>query len=437
MEGSLYELSLGKIFEFAKDPFCKKLLYAQLPSPVKWDLFQWIMIAKENAENTNFSFHFVNGLLVGLTLYKIHSRGNLLTILEILLSMNSDLECLELIDVCDEFVKEEEISNCLGKVLRKSPNLLYFHCGIPFNLKALRNCKKLQHLKLCFCPNQPWYDFLEVKNGFPQQQFCLNSFTVCSYSIRTLQIEDIGCNWRASYPNYVEDLLKILMLCPELTAVGNRERNEIEKHIYRKLGRSSEDLPPSFKLQECIWQQLLDVEEGTFMRSYAKTVPLRMAVATYPEVEKLSVIMNHEFSLIPLLHLNNLAYLSISYSVPTLNYFSVEIAPTLMSIGHRLKYLNLLAIDNLSINFLRAYLPNLKYLVSHCELCVNPYAEIENFYNLEELTLDSITIPDKTEKSLEILLSKCVNLRSLKLCTDFSRQLTDNRLNKILKSNSF
>ncbi|GIY55823.1 uncharacterized protein CDAR_193651 [Caerostris darwini] len=442
----LYYSSLSKTFTiFINDPSRIQWMCDQLPRSILWDLFRCSLhkYSEKKIEPQNFCYSFVNSSLTSLTLYDINFKENLQLILEILLAMKSDLISLELVDLCNFSENEEQVSECLGRLLQKCPNLINLHCCLPFDIRVLRNCKNLKYLKLCFCPKQPWHHFLEIKNGYMQPLNYLKTFSVCAYSVFGFGIRGIGYTWMSSYPNHIIELRNVLMQCPLLTAIGcseQREKNIMYVHDHVS-SNSLKEMPSSFQPRTCVWRQFLeesDEDSGDDSDDFEeplKLVPLQMTASTYSEVKKLHLDITEVISLSSLMKLKNLTHLCISCTLES-EYFHNYILPALMSMGHKLQLLCLTPVHDISINFLRKYCPNLNSFVSHCQLKVDMNEPIENFENLEFLLLE-LLLPNQNEQSLEVLLSKCINLKVLSLCNRHGRVLTDEFLDRLLKCNSF
>ncbi|GIX83524.1 uncharacterized protein CEXT_682521 [Caerostris extrusa] len=418
-----------------------QLMCEQLPRSILWDLFQGSLhnYSEKKIEPQNFCGGFVNSSLTSLTLYDINFKENLHLILEILVAMKSDLISLELVDLCNFSENEEQVSECLGRLLQNCPNLINLHCCLPFDIRVLRNCKYLTYLKLCFCPKQPWHHFLEIKDGYLQPLNYLKTFSVCAYSVSGFGIRGIGYTWMSSYPNHLMELRKVLMQCPLLTAIGcSEQRKNNIMYVHNHVSSNSlKEVPPSFHPRTCVWRQFLEDSgnDSDDFEEHLKPVPLQMTVSTYSEVKKLHLDITEEISLSSLMKLNNLTHLCISCTLES-EYFHNYILPALMSVGHKLQHLCLTPVHDISINFLRKYCPNLNSFFSFCQLKVDMNEPIENFENLEYLLLE-LLLPNQNEQSLEVLLSKCINLKVLTLCNRHGRVLTDEFLDRLLKCNSF
>ncbi|GBN99900.1 hypothetical protein AVEN_50833-1 [Araneus ventricosus] len=100
-----------------------------------------------------------------------------------------------------------EISEALGSLLENTPNLKDLHSPFSFDLKALRNCRKLSRLRLHFQPQQHWYEFLAKEKDHFQTHKCLEFFTVCHQNLISENV-----------PN--DDVVIILQHCPGLTSFG-------------------------------------------------------------------------------------------------------------------------------------------------------------------------------------------------------------------------
>ncbi|GIY93761.1 hypothetical protein CEXT_740851 [Caerostris extrusa] len=320
-------------------------------------------------------------------------RGDLYLIMELLLVINSDLQCLQIIDVYEVRENTEKLSENLAILLQKSGNLEELHCSITFDLKVLRNCKKLKHLKLCFRPKATLDGFLG------------------------------------------EELSTILTLCPELEAVGRREKLLL---VQRNASREIKRVQNSYRIsrpRSCIWAGNYAVTETCFR--IPTDVSLELATAFYSEIKKLFLDICDEICLIPLRKLKKLAYFGFfTPHYPT--YIYKHLYPFLVYMGHQLTYLRLiLENDGISVNFLRRHCPNLKWLILHCSLRVDVKERLENFEYLEDITLSTPMFHHYDERSLEILLSKSLKLSALSMSGNASIPLTDKSLNKILEHNTF
>ncbi|GIY38860.1 hypothetical protein CDAR_18711 [Caerostris darwini] len=391
-------------------------------------------------EDLNFSFEFSEGKLTKLIMYRIAFGGDLYLIMELLLVICSDLQCLQIVDVYEVRENTEKLTENLAILLQKSCNLEELHCSIPFDLKVLRNCKKLKHLKLCFRPKRPWTDFLEVKDNELQPSASLKSFTVCSYSVDNFTIRRnifplVTSRWKTCFPDHGEELSTILTLCPELEAVGRREKLLlVQRNANREIKESPKFLPNS-PPRSCIWAGNYAVTETCFR--IPTVVSLELATAFYSEIKKLFLDICDEICLIPLRKLTKLAYFGFfTPHYPT--YIYKHLYPFLVYMGHQLTYLRLIfENDGISVNFLRRHCPNLKWLILHCSLRVDVKERIENFEYLEDITLSTPMFHHYDERSLEILLSKSVNLSALSMSGNASIPLTDKCLNKILEHHTF
>ncbi|GBN37986.1 hypothetical protein AVEN_18406-1, partial [Araneus ventricosus] len=130
---------------------------------------------------------------------------NFRKVLYFLKSGSQELEILHLTGGFGNQVKPVEhlrshVSEALRQLFINTPNLKDIHCCFRFDLKALRNCKKLRSVKLHFRPRQHWYEFLAKENAHFQPHKYLEFFTVCPL--------------KESIPIPYADVVVILRFCP-------------------------------------------------------------------------------------------------------------------------------------------------------------------------------------------------------------------------------
>ncbi|GIY26776.1 uncharacterized protein CEXT_213471 [Caerostris extrusa] len=377
-------LSAERYFSLLRNPTMKAQLYAQLssfPLGTKLRLFRCCLVwcTGSQISPTSFSFTFTDGILTNLTLCDINFGNNFHLILEVLLSMNPDLRSLELIDIRGLY-EDQKVSDTLAELLLNSPNLEELHCCIPFDLKALRICKVLKHLKLCFLPKQPWTDILDVNN-----------------------------------------------------AVGSLEKQILSTYFNVEM-EDSLNTPTNFMSRTCFYACDNGFSEIPF--NIQEEIPLVNAVWLFSEVEKLSVQLCEDVRLFPLMNLQKLEYFNVVFSFPTDMRRSLN--PVLQSLGYQLKYLRLeFDADGMSLNVLQRSCPNLKWLVLQCWLYVEDGNCSENFVHLEDLKITYESNLHRYGESVEILLSRSRNLKALSLDSGSSQPVDDECLDRILKYNNF
>ncbi|GIY70684.1 uncharacterized protein CEXT_220811 [Caerostris extrusa] len=420
-----------------KQHLCTQLSLVSVST--KWYLFRYSLywFSEYDITDANLSFAFADDSLTSLTLYNLNFGKNFHVILEVLLRVDSDLRNLELIDICGCCENQEEVSDNLAKLLQKCPNLEELHCCIPFDLKALRICKVLKHVKLCFLPKRPWTDFLEVSKGFLQPSIHLISFTVCSYSVKGFPFSinsDFGNSmWRACYPNHMEDLLNIHNYCIKLKAVGSLEKQILYKYFNVEM-EDSVNTFTKFMSRTCCYAYDNGISEIPF--NIQEEIPLVNAVWLFSEVEKLSIQLCEEVSLSPLRNLQKLEYFNLVSSLPP--HIHRNLSPVLVSLGHQLKYLRVhFDADGISLTVLQKNCPNLKWLVLQSWLYVEDGNCSENFVHLEDLKISPPSNSHRYDESVEILLSRSRNLIALSLDSGSSQAVDDECLDRILKYNNF
>ncbi|GBL66552.1 hypothetical protein AVEN_171115-1 [Araneus ventricosus] len=224
-----------------------------------------------------------------------------------------------------------EISEALGNLLGNAPNLKDIHSSFCFDLKALRNCRKLRRLRLHFEPQQHWYEFLAKEKDHFLTHKCLEFFTICV----------IDASNRIPY----DDVVIILQHCPELTSLGFIESSGALSQL-RRMNIS----PSELKLRHCCWRDIeYDVTDCPSQPPDHGLHRIREAVMNYPLIEELDFDGCSLTSMPFLRDLRNLVYLNITFDG---SESGIALYDALQAIGPQLKHLSCITPSPMDLSLL-------------------------------------------------------------------------------------
>ncbi|GBO30458.1 hypothetical protein AVEN_108753-1 [Araneus ventricosus] len=278
-----------------------------------------------------------------------------------------------------------EISEALRNLLENTPNLKDIHSSFSFDLKALRNCRKLRRLRLHFEPRQHWFEFLAKEKDHFQTHKYLEFFTICV----------IDASKRIPY----DDVAIILQHCPELTSLGFIESSGALSQL-----RRMDISPPELKLRHCCWRDreydLAEYpsqspyhglhrvrEEYPSQSPYHGLHRVREAVLNYPTIEELDFDGCFSRSIPCLRNLRNLIYLNISLGG---DESGSAFTDALRAIGPQLKHLSFFTASPMDLSLLLQNCHNLESLrieANEFTVFANPAVSLPN---LQRLTFNCI-----------------------------------------------
>ncbi|GBO42745.1 hypothetical protein AVEN_106959-1 [Araneus ventricosus] len=339
----------------------------------------------------------------------------IIKILNFLKSGCQKLEILYLprfIPISEVFAAElrSEISEALRNLLGNAPNLKDIHSSFSFDLKALRNCRKLRRLRLHFEPQQHWFEFLAKEKDHFQTHKYLEFFTVCV----------IDASNRIPY----DDVVIILQHCPELTSLGFIESSGALSQLHRM------NISPSeLKLRHCCWRDReYDVTDCPSQPPDHGRHRIREAVMNYPLIEELDF---HGCSLrgMPFLkNLRNLVYLNITFDG---SESGIALYDALQAIGPQLKHLYFYTPSPMDLSLLLQNCHNLESLrIAADEFTVSANSAV-SLPNLQRLAFNCI---HENGRRVFSLLCDCNQLTELFLLN--ARYFDDQTLHHFLESNS-
>ncbi|GBN56285.1 hypothetical protein AVEN_10770-1 [Araneus ventricosus] len=303
-----------------------------------------------------------------------------------------------------------EISEALGNVLENTPNLKDLHSSFSFDLKALRNCRKLRRLRLHFLPQQHWYEFLTKEKGHFLSHKCLEFFTVCH---QNLMFENVP----------YDDVVIILQHCPELTSLGFIESSGALSQLHRM------NISPSeLKLRHCCWRDReFDLVEYPSQPPDYGLHRVREAVLNYPVIEELDFEGCCLRSMRYLENLRNLVYLKITFDNRSGDAFN----DVLQAIGPQLKHLSFHAASPMDLSLLLQNCHNLESLrITSDKFTVFAIPAV-SLPNLQRLALKFM--PDNGRRVFPLLCG-CNQLTELFLLN--ARYFDDQILHHFLERNS-
>ncbi|GBO37420.1 hypothetical protein AVEN_156082-1 [Araneus ventricosus] len=303
-----------------------------------------------------------------------------------------------------------EISEALGNLLRNSPNLKDIHSSFSFDLKVLRNCRKLRRLKLHFEPQQHWYEFLAKEKDHFQTHKYLEFFTICV----------IDASKRIPY----DDVVIILQHCPELTSLGFIESSGALSQLL-KLNIS----PSELKLRHCCWRDReYDLAEYPSQPPDHGRYRIREAVKNYPLIEELDFDGCSLRSMPCLRNLRNLVYLNITFYH---GESGIALYDALQAIGPQLKHLSCITTIPMDLSLLLQNchkLESLNIFAKEFTVFANPVVCLPN---LQRLSFNYMNFNGRRVFSL---LSDCNQLTELFLLN--ACYFDDHILHNFLERNS-
>ncbi|GBN12666.1 hypothetical protein AVEN_47083-1 [Araneus ventricosus] len=420
---SLYKSCLRKVAIFLRDGIyksCHENPFSFMPSNIVNDLMSTALVE-----------HGLNGWRVG-DLEQLLTSGRLRElringqdvntdrsqiISEVLYFLKSgcqELEVLHLSGLIHYQVEntkppKPEVSEALGSLLRNAPNLKDIHCCFGFDLKALRNCKKLRSVRLHYCPQQPLYNFLAKENGNFEPHKYLEFLTVCR--IRVLIPSD--------------EIVVILRHCPELTSLGYIESSRALSQIHRMSVSPSE-----FKLRQCYWSDVNSNTCHNWSERESRGIIRDASLHRYPKMEELVFMASSIKSIAYLRKLRNLVFLEIT-SLCDENIGAV-FRYVLQEIGSRLKHLSVDVFSLVDISIFLQYCPNLESLKIGGHCCALSASSVIHLPRLQRLTI--VNIKDRYVRRIFSQLSGCNQLTDLFLLD--AGGFDDKSLHQFLKRNS-
>lgn len=402
MPQSLYDICLTKVSHLLKEEFWNT--YPENP----FSFFSRAIINDIISSTINFQssstfrsadLHLLlaTGRVQHFELNNFEINDELIPVLESL-SNCKNLQTLRLTDI-GEF--STRATKQLNKLLCACTELEDLHSSVVFDLKALRNCSKLRRVRLHFIPDQPLHDILQTTGTYTERT-SLREFRMCkdhTYKER---------------PDFVP---KLLVHCPNLHSLGYIDVY-VALVVMHGPARVLGNHPPPYQLRSC------------FMASTYFPFGLTVAALALPHLEELTMVVNqlhHEFNIMDLNVLTNLTYLEIQ-----LPDFCPELYYLLDEIGPKLKHLSIIKFHKVLIDLIFSSCPNLESLKVDCDSVVSDSVKaIGDLPNLQRLAFFCKDANDK--ESLQVILSKCFNLKELFLKN--VPFINDNSIFKVLKKN--
>ncbi|GIY64089.1 uncharacterized protein CEXT_766801 [Caerostris extrusa] len=396
---TLYKICIREVSRYLTEGVWNKAdenPVSRLPRSIASDLMKH-SFSQQTLTFENSRLLLTCGLVISLDIkHTIRRDDNLMLFQMFTKDSGQTLRCLHL--ECHTFNKTRDLET----LFQGCSKLKDLHIQFPFDLNLLRNYK-LRSLKLHCCKSFEQNYSLEQDTKFrtlASSMQTLENFSIC---INNISLAMLGLNVLFSFFKY-KTVASILMNCRRILSVGLVDSLLAINYIHTSLGYS-----PVYELRRCFWRILNyhDTNKAFLPSSYEQAI-LR-AVLSCPYLKKLIFHVSYIEGIIPLRNLQNLTYLILYFS-----HCEGDILPTfqflLKKIGHQLKYLAVIGIDNFPINMVCRYCKNLETLAIDGRNISFESKETSP----ELLCLTSLSIID-VDRSVLFLLPKCPNLKWLSL----------------------
>ncbi|GIY00372.1 uncharacterized protein CDAR_583511 [Caerostris darwini] len=410
MARSLYSWCLIKINELLLEEFWNTFNpFTFMPSSIVDEIVDSIIDNPIGFHAPSLCFVCDSGQVEHFSLHGVRMSRQIIPVLKSL-SVCKKLKALKLTDLDIQPNNVQEASEHLENLFRNSTHLEHLHCGIIFDLKALRACKDLRTIRLNFFPQQPIHEFLDVIGTSKLPHENLQLFTICERYVNRYILNG--------------EIAEVLNHCPNLQSLGCIETSSSLTYLHGVKIQSGEP-SPSYQLTKCFWREnkvskkhcrlnYRGFEDSVIYFGASFFYSVKVAVLLCPLLRELIIEIprTHYSSIIKSLsNLKNLTLLEIELSDFT-HEFRTECLNLLTDIGPKLKHLAIHRFDNVEFDSIFKYCPGLESLKVDCN-GVTPDWE-ENSVNLERLRrLAFFSIDGANVESVEKLFSLCINLEEL------------------------
>ncbi|GIX68906.1 uncharacterized protein CDAR_211101 [Caerostris darwini] len=294
------------------------------------------------------------------------------------------------------FLNDEKAT--LEMLIEKCPLLEILEVWTFFNPSVLQNCKRLKEVRNYF-------------TGRKEYIYFRNESVDTLVNLQNLKKFAIFHSRKSS--SYYKHIAKLLQNHPKLVSLGNTDSSWAAHHIYTTCKM---DTVLRFGLKECFWgfnrcvKKFNPRKQIAYTQQYSEFV--KSAVALFPLVEKLNMVVYHKNCLEHLKKLKHLRVLEINFTLCCGLLARTAFISLLSEIGPQLKCLSIVGHSTMPVDVVMKYCSNVVNLDLCCSAIVQGGIETDskNFIHLKKLIVREVD-----EESLEYLLRYSLNLKELLL----------------------